>query len=43
MASPLENVPAIPVKFEAESSYGSFRIHLTRVEIDGKMREIAKD
>jgi len=43
MASPLEGAPPVPVKFEAVSSYGSFRVHLTRFQMDDEMVELDKD
>ena len=43
MASPLEGAPAVPVKFAAYSSYGSFRIHLTRFQMDDEVIELEKD
>lgn len=37
MGRPMETAPPVPVRFEAESSFGRFRLHLTRFEMDGQV------
>ena len=43
MARPFEDAPPVPVKFEAHSSFGSFRIHLTRFQMGDEVIELEKD
>ena len=43
VARPFENGLPVPVKFEARSSFGVFRIYLTRAEKGGKLIELEKD
>ena len=43
VARPFENGLPVPVKFEARSSFGVFRIYLTRAEKDGELIELEKD
>ena len=42
-ARPFENGMLVPVKFEAKSSFGVFRIHLIRAEMGNMLIEIGKD
>ncbi|HAT35549.1 MAG TPA: hypothetical protein DCS82_07525 [Rhodospirillaceae bacterium] len=43
IARPLEGSPPVPVKFEAKSSFGSLRIHLTRFQMGDDVIELEKD
>ena len=43
LASPFENGLPVPVKFEAKSSFGVFRIYLTRAEKGSELIELEKD
>ncbi|MDA0656701.1 MAG: hypothetical protein O2912_09870, partial [Proteobacteria bacterium] len=40
---PGANAPPVPVKFEADSAYGTLRILLTRFEMGDEIVELEKD